>query len=63
MDSFFRKNSSLEVNIYTARNITVIYRERGANALVIIIIEGTLVFVVLLIIMVWTMNSINGAAT
>jgi hypothetical protein len=41
----------------------VIYRERGANALVIIIIEGTFVFVVLPIIMVWTMNSINGAAT
>jgi hypothetical protein len=42
----------------------VIYTARGANALVIIIIEGTLVFVVLPIIMVWTiMNSINGAAT
>ncbi len=55
------QNSSLEVNIYTARNITVIYTERGANALIIIIIEGTLVFVVLPIIMVcMTMNSING---
>jgi hypothetical protein len=40
-----------------------IYRACGANALVIIIIEGTLVFVVLPITMVWTMNNINGAAT